>query len=468
MDASMTMSFKNRMVFIGFGSIGQALIPLLFCHFKLQPSQVIIFANNETAIPTAEEFGAQFHLHTINAQNYAQLLTPYVGEGDFLINLSVCVSCADLIGFCDRQGALYIDTSTETWEERFLQHTMQMHDRTNYMLRESLFAEQPKPRKTCIVTHGANPGLISHFLKQALLNLAQEVGLSINMPQSAQDWAFLAYKLDIKAIHVAEHDTQTSNIVKKPLEFANTWSIPGFINESMQPAELGWGTHEKHWPHDACRHVVGSQCSVFLAKPGASVRVRSWTPSFGEIHGFLITHAESITIPNFLTLKEDERVIYRPTTHYAYYPCPDAVISLMELHAREWTWPKSERLMMHDITQGVDELGILLMGNPKGAYWFGSTLSIEEARQLAPHNNATSLQVAASVLASMMWAVEHPNEGLVEPEFIDHEYVMKIATPYLGKVAGYMTSWTPLLNRESLFQENIDRSDPWQFLNIRV
>lgn len=468
MDTWMTKPFKNRMIFIGFGSIGQALIPLLFRHFKLQSSQVIIFANNSAGLSIAEDFGAQFNLHTINAQNYSALLTPYVNEGDFLINLSVDVSSTDLIQFCDKRGALYIDTSTETWEEQFLQHTMQPQDRTNYMLRESLLAAQPRPRKTCIVTHGANPGLISHLLKQALINLAKEVGLSISSPKSAQDWASLAYKLEIKAIHIAEHDTQISSIVRKPSEFTNTWSIPGLIHESMQPAELGWGTHEKHWPYDACRHAVGSQCSVFLAKPGASVRVRSWTPTFGEIHGFLITHAESTTIPNFLTLREGDRVIYRPTTHYAYCPCPDAVISLMELHAREWTWPQSERLMMSDITQGVDELGILLMGNPKGAYWFGSTLSIEEARRLVPYNNATSLQVAASVLAAMMWAIDHPNEGLVEPEFIDHEYVMQVAGPYLGKVAGYMTSWTPLVNREFLFQENIDRSDPWQFLNVRV
>ena len=49
--------------------------------------------------------------------------------------------------------------------------------------------------------------------------------------------------------------------------------------------------------------------------------------------------------------------------------------------------------MMDDITKGIDELGVLLAGHKKNAYWYGSQLSIEEARSLAPYNNATSLQV---------------------------------------------------------------------------
>ena len=48
---------------------------------------------------------------------------------------------------------------------------------------------------------------------------------------------------------------------------------------------------------------------------------------------------------------------------------------------------------MDDIVSGMDELGVLLMGHSQGAYWFGSRLSIGVARRLAPHNNATTLQV---------------------------------------------------------------------------
>ena len=36
-----------------------------------------------------------------------------------------------------------------------------------------------------------------------------------------------------------------------------------------------------------------------------------------------------------------------------------------------------QRLMMDEIGRGIDELGVLLMGHAKGAYWYGSVLSIE-------------------------------------------------------------------------------------------
>jgi homospermidine synthase len=82
----------------------------------------------------------------------------------------------------------------------------------------------------------------------------------------------------------------------------------------------------------------------------------------------------------------------------AYHPCDDAVLSVHELAGLNWQQQAKQRLMMDEIHSGVDELGLLLMGHSRGAYWYGSRLSIEQARALVPHNNATSLQVTAAVL----------------------------------------------------------------------
>ena len=108
------------------------------------------------------------------------------------------------------------------------------------------------------------------------------------------------------------------------------------------------------------------------------------------------------------------------------------------------------------------------MGQPNGVYWFGSRLTIGEARRAAPHNNATSLQVTAAVLAGVVWALEHPRRGIVEPEEMDFNRVLEIARPYLGEVVGIRGDWTPLDGREALFAEDLDRDDPWQFKNVRV
>ena len=43
--------------------------------------------------------------------------------------------------------------------------------------------------------------------------------------------------------------TRSATVAPKPIDvFWNTWSVDGFISEGLQPAELGWGTHERWMP----------------------------------------------------------------------------------------------------------------------------------------------------------------------------------------------------------------------------
>jgi homospermidine synthase len=321
---------------------------------------------------------------------------------------------------------------------------------------------------TAVLTQGANPGLVSALVKRALLNMAEETHLKVNRPTSYEDWAELARSLDIKVIHIAERDSQISDRRKESDEFVNTWSVEGFFDEGLQPAELGWGSHERHWPEDAGRHGFGCDAAIYLNRPGIATRVRSWTPLEGPYHGFLVTHAESISIADHFTLRDNGNITYRPTVHYAYHPCDDAVLSLHEVAGKNWKLQRKQRIMRDEITGGMDELGVLLMGNAKGVYWYGSRLSIEQARKLAPYNTATSLQVVAGILGGMAWALRNPDAGLVEPDDLDWETVLEVAVPYLGDVVGEWGDWTPLQGRSPLFSEDKDLEDPWQFLNFLV
>jgi homospermidine synthase len=321
-----------------------------------------------------------------------------------------------------------------------------------------------------VLTHGVNPGLVSHFVKQALLDIAAATGgLAGGAPRDRAGWAALAHRLGIRTIHVAERDTQVSGKQKRPGEFVNTWSIEGFAGEGCQPAELGWGTHERHWPADAHRHGYGCDAAIYLDRPGAATRVRSWTPLEGPYHGFLITHGESVSIADFLTVRDGDRVAYRPTVHYAYHPCDDAVLSLHELAGKGWQLQETRReLGEPDIEEGMDELGVLLAGHARNAYWYGSRLTIGQARALCPNNNATSLQTAAGVLGGVVWAMRHPKAGIVDPDDMDFREVLEVALPYLGEMVGKYTDWTPLEGRGVLFPEEVDSDDAWQFRNVRV
>lgn len=466
------MPFKvdAPILMIGFGSIGQAILPLLFKHFDISPRQVQIVSENTSAQDIAAHYKIQMLIASIDPHNYIEIISPLLKKGSVLLNLSVDISSVALIELCQQKQALYLDTSIEPWAGGYVDPNLCVSYRSNYALRESALALKQKYPfgATALLTHGANPGLVTHFVKQALLNIARDCGYSVKRPNTQSDWAQLAQDLNIKAIHIAEKDTQEIATQREVGTFVNTWSVDGFISEGSQPAELGWGSHEKHFPPDGERHRDGCQAAIYLNRPGMKTWVRSWAPNAGAYMGYLITHNEAISLSDYFTVKSDGLVQYRPTVHYSYHPCAAALLSVHEFIGNDMQPPKSQKIIKNEIVQGVDELGVLLMGHQKGAYWYGSHLSIESARASAPYNNATSLQVAVGVLAGLHWILNHPQEGIIEPEQMNHEEVLEIAEQYLGEFVGVYTDWTPLKFRNKLFPESIDWSDPWQFINIRI
>jgi homospermidine synthase len=464
------IEFPGRIVFIGFGSIGQGTLPLVLRHIGIPKERVTIITGDDRGRKVAESYGVKFVVLPLTRDNFRRELDQYIGRGDFVLNVSVDVSSIALIKLCWSKGAMYLDTCIEPWPGGYTDATIPHAKRTNYALREealALRAQNPRT-PTAVITHGANPGLVSHFVKVALLNVAGDTGVDAGSPKTRDDWGQLARKLGIKVIHIAERDTQISSKPKEFNEFVNTWSVDGFVSEGQQPSELGWGTHEKNFPRDGKRYEFGNGSAIYLMQPGAATKVRTWTPKAGHFHGFLITHGEAISIADYLSVRQSSETVYRPTCHYAYHPSDSAIVSLHEFAGRNWHLQDRQRILQDEIVSGIDELGVLLAGHKKNAYWYGSQLSIEEARKLCPNNNATSLQVTVSCLSGMIWAMENPNAGLVEPDEIDYVRNLEIARPYLGTLTGAYTDWTPLHDRERLFPEDLDKTDPWQFKNVRV
>lgn len=464
-------------VMIGFGSIGRGALPLIERHFRFDKSRMVVIDPRDDDRKLLDDRGIRFVQDHVTHENYKKLLTPLFTEGEgrgFCVNLSVDTGSLDLMKLCRKLGVLYVDTVVEPWLGFYFDDKADNASRTNYALRETVRKEvRRNPGGTTAVSCcGANPGMVSWFVKQALVNLATDLGMKFEEPgtNDREGWAKLMKKAGVKGIHIAERDTQRAK-APKPLDvFWNTWSVEGFISEGLQPSELGWGTHEKWKPKTARKHRKGSASAIYLDQPGANTRVRSWCPTPGPQYGFLVTHNEAISISDYFTVTDKKgEVVYRPTCNYAYHPCNDAVLSLHEMFgAAGKAQPVQHVLDENELVDGIDELGVLLYGHEKNAYWYGSQLSLEEARKLAPYQNATGLQVTSAVLAGMVWALENPQAGIVETDEMDYRRCLEVQAPYLGPLKGYYTDWTPLAGRPGLFPEDIDTSDPWQFRNILV
>ncbi|MCP8940771.1 saccharopine dehydrogenase NADP-binding domain-containing protein [Alsobacter sp. SYSU M60028] len=471
---SLHARWAGPIVIIGFGSVGSGLLPLILRHVACDHAKITVISPDAMHRDIAADRGVEFRKLALTPDNYRSILSPLL-TGDapaFVVNVSVDVSSRDVALLCREFGALYIDTVSEPWAGFYTDARLSAAERSNYALREQMlslrdaFAGGP----TAVMTCGANPGMVSWLTKQALINLARDTGGAVNSaPRRREDWAQLALRLGVKGIHIAERDTQHSMIAKRAGRFVNTWSVEGFVAEAVQPAELGWGTHEKELPEDGRVHDFGCGAAIYLNRRGAATKVRTWTPQAGPMHGFLITHSESISIADYLTVREGGRVVYRPTCHYAYHPCDLAVISLHEMAGHEWRAPSDWTILSaEEISDGADELGVLLYGHKRNAYWYGSRLSIEETRRLAPYQNATGLQVTSAIIAGMVWAIENPEMGLVEADDLDFERCLEIQRPYLGSLVGEYTAWTPVEGRNTLFSERVDFDDPWQFGNVIV
>ena len=352
-----------RILLIGFGSVGQALLPLLLRYPGLPAPTIAVIAADEHGRPVADRFGIHLENRPLTPGNFRDLLHGRLQPGDVLINVAVDVSSLALMGWCREHGVLYLDTCVEPWAGGYAAADAST---TNHALRNAALAMHAPGAPTAVIAHGANPGLVSHLAKEGLLALAAARGVPV---ETCASWAEMACVLGVRVIQIAERDTQHAGTVLPAGGFHNTWSVDGFLSEAWQCAELGWGSHEPCLPPDA--HRLGAEASgaIHLAAHGAEVRVKSWLPSCGEQEAWLITHHEALSLATLLTLRDDAgRLVHRPTVYYAYRPCPAAARSLEAWVAGGFVPPCHKQVLGDALTDGFDQLGVLFVfdGGPTG------------------------------------------------------------------------------------------------------
>ncbi len=106
-------AFDGRLVMLGFGSIGQGVLPLILRHIDMPRERIEIVTADDRGAAIAAGHGVAHTVRPLTRENHAAVLRGKLSKGDLLLNLSVDVSSVALVALCREIGALYLDTCVE-------------------------------------------------------------------------------------------------------------------------------------------------------------------------------------------------------------------------------------------------------------------------------------------------------------------------------------------------------------------
>lgn len=443
---------NKKIIFIGFGAVAKCLSTLLI---KLNDSHSIIKDYNSIIIIEPkditqseaynllkEKITCEWVQDEISEKNYKQFFKSYIGQNSLVIDLSYRVDTSDLLKECEKYNCLYINTAIDSWdlESPFAYRPLNKRfNETLVEIKDKILYENTGHKNTAILNHGYNPGMVSHIVKDFLKNITSKQGDFADKKLYdlciSGKYNLVAESLGITLIQITERDTQYSLTIKTTEDnFVSDWSIMGLIDEGLDRVQLTWGSHEKKACIGTDFTLLKKHNQAVLDFWGSTVRTMSYEPMKGKFTGTCIPHAESYSLAKLLRTNK-----YCPSIYYSYLMCNDAklILNYAEFALDKDDLPKSYHVLRSDeIENGYDSVGCLFYFNNKNKgkkyYWYGSILDNEFAKTISPEVNATTIQVAISIYAAILWMQENPKKGILEPEELDTDFVLNIARPYLG------------------------------------
>lgn len=441
----------RRYVFLGVGSIAKTSLNFLNKFVSIDYKNVTLIdqidMTKEPSLQEAFAKGATFMKLSLKDDDWEPLLKKLkLKPLDMVIDLTTDTNGYKIIEAVKRMSLLYVNTALEiNWHaERQDLYECSLLKRHHKVEEIAKNIKDPH-NATHVYEFGMNPGLISHFSLQGLLDVAEKVLQAKDDKKLAEfvaqkNYAKIARHLELHTIHVSELDTQISKNLPDDGTFVNTWSVKGLLEEGCDPAQAGWGSHEKTVPSDG---VLLEPQQIAFHTPAYQKYHASYVPH-QEIRGVIIPHGEAITVNKILTIDD-----YSPTVHYVYQVCKQAR-ALLDKHTLDELNAVTKWRVMNsreDDLEGEDRVGALLIfaknpitGEAKPwTYWFGSIMGQGNSKFFGP----TTIQVSMGVLAAIRYTLEHPNCGSMFPEGIPTDYVIKHVVPHLGRIVSEEMAWKP-------------------------
>ncbi len=432
---------------IGFGAVAYGLSEIFIKEKLYKISKFIIIEPKNKGKEILETLGKGGYKHfflniALTKENCDELLT-LCDKETLIINVSVNVDSVMILKKAKECGSLYIDTSLEQYDD----HTaIPVNKITKYSQfeKDNLFHQNEMAIKllkddktTRVISCGMNPFLVNQFVKKALRIVAKEKGIDIDDMKG--DYAKAGHLLGLNKILITEYDTQKFKVKSTPNKFVNDWSAVGLMEEALDNVMMSLSNEDKEklikQRHNLIAPTEKPSHIRFLNKRGMDMKHESTCLDFEgnpfQYEGYLIPHAETITLSEFFTYDNDA-----PTIFYVYRMSEEAINGLDFMRENDYQMLQDEHVVMgNEIeTNGWDSVGILLHFKNGDRFWAGTVLSIDQVRKMGFKSGPTVIQVAASLNACIKWQLLNPNKGVNNAETIHHKFIFQHADKYLGNI----------------------------------
>lgn len=459
------IKFEGRIVQFGFGAVGKSFYEKLPLEIAFNENKYYVITMDETEFEAFVNLGgivSNFVRVEVTRDNFKDIFSKYLDSGDLLIDFADTVGTRDICDWCANNNIMYINTGEADWPDNW--YCIFKENELKNEIR-NLHNNNPDTNKYPIVLqHGNNPGLVSHFVKSAIEYIVTtQFKKDKNLKRLIKDGRFneAAQILGVRMIHVNDVDLQKVTDSYDSKKLFSTWCTDSFWFEMLSEATINIGTHERIDFEAECNRIDYEKGFLEFKNIAADRKCRTYYPD-GMFEGFLVPHEETITIAKSLEVKENEKVIYRPTVMFIYSPCEYATEYFksakvndypnpdpskpMDCEAengksiiRGYIYPEwSEIVYKEKITSGTEYVGVLLIGDNFEPVWVGNRIEIPFLYH-KPVNSywqtPTITPVAMSALAAVCWMLKNQKRGgIYFPDDIDdYKYIIKTAEKYISK-----------------------------------
>ena len=310
------VEFNKRIVQFGFGAVGKSFFEKAFQEIKIDKNNYYVISANKLEYDYFIELGGSinnFIVANITRNNYIEVFSKYLKEGDFLIDFADTVGTKDILDWCAQNNIMYLNTGEADWPDHWysiFEENLKKQDLIKEYNQNKTINKYP-----IVLQHGNNPGLVSHFVKAGLEYIIKEQfkgNQKLNRLLEQGKFNELAKELDLKEIHVNDNDYQKVKGGLKNDLLYSTWCIDSFFFETLSEATVNIGTEEKIDYENKC-NMVDYENGFLEFKDIAFDKVcKTYYPK-GYFEGYMVPHEETITIAKGLEVKDDNKTLYRPT-----------------------------------------------------------------------------------------------------------------------------------------------------------